>query len=95
VVRRARLVLEQTDAIEAVGQAHRDPYRGAVRLGVIPTLALYLVPLLLRPLPSGTRGCGSSWPNSSPRRHSRTARPRARRRPGGLGGAWRRRGRSG
>lgn len=52
IVRHARLALEQADAIAALGHAHRDPLAGPLRLGVIPTLAPYLMPLVLRPLRS-------------------------------------------
>jgi LysR family transcriptional regulator, hydrogen peroxide-inducible genes activator len=46
----AERVLAETQAMEAVAQAARDPLVGALRLGVIPTLAPYLMPLILRPL---------------------------------------------
>jgi LysR family hydrogen peroxide-inducible transcriptional activator len=52
IVRHARLALEQADAISELAQAHRDPLAGPLRLGVIPTLAPYLMPLVLRPLRS-------------------------------------------
>jgi LysR family transcriptional regulator, hydrogen peroxide-inducible genes activator len=50
IVRHARLALEQVDAITELAQAHRDPLAEPLRLGVIPTLAPYLMPLVLRPL---------------------------------------------
>jgi LysR family hydrogen peroxide-inducible transcriptional activator len=46
----AREALAQASAMEAVAQAARDPLVGPVRLGVIPTLAPYLMPLILKPL---------------------------------------------
>lgn len=46
----AERVLKETEAMEAVAQAARDPLVGPLRLGVIPTLAPYLMPLILRPL---------------------------------------------
>lgn len=46
----ARLAVEQTDTLTAVARAHRDPLAGPLRLGVIPTLGPYLMPLLLLPL---------------------------------------------
>lgn len=50
ILRHARLAVEQTEAILEVAQAHRDPLAGPLRLGVIPTLSPYLMPLVLRPL---------------------------------------------
>ena len=50
ILRHARLAVEQAEAIHEVAQAHRDPMAGALRLGVIPTLSPYLMPLVLRPL---------------------------------------------
>lgn len=46
----AERVLAETQAMESVAQAARDPLVGPLRLGVIPTLAPYLMPLILRPL---------------------------------------------
>lgn len=46
----ARLLLEQADAIEQVARAHQDPLAGPLRIGAIPTLSPYLMPLLLVPL---------------------------------------------
>ncbi|MCB1875583.1 MAG: LysR family transcriptional regulator [Chromatiales bacterium] len=50
ILRHARLALEQSDMIEQVARAHRDPVAGPLRLGVIPTLSPYLMPLVLMPL---------------------------------------------
>jgi LysR family hydrogen peroxide-inducible transcriptional activator len=50
IVAHARLMLEQADAIEQLARAHQDPLAGPLRLGVIPTLAPYLMPLILAPL---------------------------------------------
>jgi LysR family hydrogen peroxide-inducible transcriptional activator len=50
ILRHARLAVEQAEAILEVAQAHRDPMAGPLRLGVIPTLSPYLMPLVLRPL---------------------------------------------
>ena len=47
VVQRAREVLTGAQSIESVGQGHRDPLSGPVRLGIIPTIAPYLLPRLL------------------------------------------------
>jgi len=43
----ARAAIEQTDALARLAGAHRDPLAGPLRLGVIPTIAPYLVPLVL------------------------------------------------
>jgi LysR family hydrogen peroxide-inducible transcriptional activator len=50
IVQRARQALEQTDAMVALAQAHRDPLAGPLRIGAIPTLSPYLMPLILMPL---------------------------------------------
>lgn len=50
VVAHARLALEQTEAIQQVARAHRDPLAGRLRLGAIRTLSPYLIPFLLKPL---------------------------------------------
>jgi LysR family hydrogen peroxide-inducible transcriptional activator len=55
ILRHARLAVEQAEAILEVAQSHRDPLAGPLRLGVIPTLSPYLMPLVLRPL-------GASYP---------------------------------
>jgi LysR family hydrogen peroxide-inducible transcriptional activator len=46
----AQRALAEAAEMEAVARAARDPLVGALRLGVIPTLAPYLMPLILRPL---------------------------------------------
>ncbi|PZP62791.1 MAG: LysR family transcriptional regulator [Azospira oryzae] len=46
----ARRALEEADALVQIARAHRDPLVGPLRVGAIPTLAPYLVPLLLAPL---------------------------------------------
>lgn len=50
ILAHARLVLEQADAIEQVARAHQDPLAGPLRIGAIPTLSPYLMPLVLVPL---------------------------------------------
>jgi LysR family hydrogen peroxide-inducible transcriptional activator len=42
--------MEQVDAIEQVARAHQDPLAGPLRLGAIPTISPYLMPLILVPL---------------------------------------------
>ncbi len=46
----ARRALAEAGQMETVAQAARDPLVGPLKLGVIPTLAPYLMPLILKPL---------------------------------------------
>ena len=46
----ARRALAEAGQIEAVARAARDPMVGPLKLGVIPTVAPYLMPLILKPL---------------------------------------------
>jgi len=46
----ARQILEQADIILQLAQAHQDPLAGPLRIGAIPTLSPYLMPLILAPL---------------------------------------------
>lgn len=46
----ARRAVEEAEALAQLAKAHRDPLVGPLRLGAIPTLAPYLVPLILAPL---------------------------------------------
>jgi LysR family transcriptional regulator, hydrogen peroxide-inducible genes activator len=50
ILEHARRALAETGQIESVARAARDPLVGALRLGMIPTLAPYLLPLMLAPL---------------------------------------------
>lgn len=50
IAHHARLALEQADLIEGIARAQRDPMTGSLRLGVIPTISPYLMPLVLRRL---------------------------------------------
>ena len=50
ILEHARAALDRAREIEAIAMAARDPLVGPLRLGVIPTLAPYLMPLILRPL---------------------------------------------
>ncbi|MFZ5655299.1 MAG: LysR substrate-binding domain-containing protein [Pseudomonadota bacterium] len=50
ILARARAALEEVEAIRELARAERDPLAGPLRLGVIPTLSPYLIPLLLTPL---------------------------------------------
>ena len=46
----AQRALAEAAQMEAVARAARDPLVGALKLGAIPTLAPYLMPLMLKPL---------------------------------------------
>jgi LysR family hydrogen peroxide-inducible transcriptional activator len=46
----ARRALEQVEAMQHLAEAAHDPLAGNLRLGIIPTLGPYLMPLILRPL---------------------------------------------
>ncbi len=50
ILAHARQLLEQADAIEQAARAQQDPLAGPLRLGAIPTLSPYLMPLILMPL---------------------------------------------
>ena len=50
VIAQARRVLEEADKIPELAKGHRGPLDGPLRLGVIPTLGPYLMPLLVPPL---------------------------------------------
>ena len=50
IVAHARRALAEATQMEAVARAARDPLVGPLKLGVIPTLAPYLMPLILKPL---------------------------------------------
>jgi LysR family hydrogen peroxide-inducible transcriptional activator len=50
ILEHTRRVLSEAGQIKSVARAARDPLIGALRLGVIPTLAPYLLPLILEPL---------------------------------------------
>jgi LysR family hydrogen peroxide-inducible transcriptional activator len=47
ILRHARLALAEAAQIEAIARARRDPLAGPLRLGVIPTVSPYLMPLVL------------------------------------------------
>jgi LysR family hydrogen peroxide-inducible transcriptional activator len=50
ILTHARQALAEAGQMEAVAQAARDPLVGPLKLGVIPTLAPYLMPMILKPL---------------------------------------------
>jgi LysR family hydrogen peroxide-inducible transcriptional activator len=47
VVAQAERVLRSVDDLEQVAEQHRDPFGGDLRLGIIPTVAPYLLPKIL------------------------------------------------
>jgi LysR family hydrogen peroxide-inducible transcriptional activator len=58
ILEHARLALNAADSIRHVARAARDPLQGAIKLGVIPTLAPYLMPLILKALQEAYPGLG-------------------------------------
>ncbi|MCO6411700.1 MAG: LysR family transcriptional regulator [Thiogranum sp.] len=50
ILTHARLIMEQADAILQLARAHKDPLAGPLRIGAIPTISPYLMPLVLIPL---------------------------------------------
>lgn len=50
VVECARKCLEQVDAMMQTAKIHQDPLAGPLRIGAIPTLSPYLIPLIYQPL---------------------------------------------
>jgi LysR family hydrogen peroxide-inducible transcriptional activator len=50
ILEHARQIMEQADVIEQLAQTHQDPLAGPLRIGAIPTLSPYLMPLILLPL---------------------------------------------
>jgi len=52
ITEKAQHILEQADAIYALAKLAEDPYGGELKIGIIPTLAPYLLPLLMPALAS-------------------------------------------
>lgn len=50
ILEHARRALAEAGQMEVVARAARDPLVGPLKLGVIPTLAPYLMPMILKPL---------------------------------------------
>lgn len=50
ILAHARQMLEQANAIQQLARTHQDPLAGPLRVGAIPTLSPYLMPLVLVPL---------------------------------------------
>jgi LysR family hydrogen peroxide-inducible transcriptional activator len=47
IIEQARLILKEVDELKSIAQLAKDPFSGNFRLGVIPTLGPYLLPLIL------------------------------------------------
>lgn len=50
IVRQAQRVLDDVNRLVGVAEEHRDPLGGEFRLGIIPTVAPYLLPRILGPM---------------------------------------------
>lgn len=50
VLAHARLIMEQVDAIKQLASSFSDPVAGPLKIGAIPTISPYLMPLILKPL---------------------------------------------
>lgn len=50
ILTHARQMMEQADIISQLAKSHQDPLAGPLRIGIIPTLSPYLIPLILSPL---------------------------------------------
>ena len=50
IVEQAQRVLDDVDRLVGVAEQHRDPLGGNFRLGIIPTVAPYLLPRILGPV---------------------------------------------
>lgn len=50
ILEHARQILEQAEVIHQLALAQQDPLAGPLRIGAIPTLSPYLMPLILMPL---------------------------------------------
>lgn len=44
---KARLILQQTEEMREIAKLAKDPYAGEVKIGIIPTLAPYLLPYII------------------------------------------------
>lgn len=50
IINHSKLIMEQADAIYQLARAASDPLAGPLRVGAIPTISPYLMPLILVPL---------------------------------------------
>ncbi len=56
IVEHAQRALKEAGQMEAVARAAKDPLLGPLKLGVIPTLAPYLLPLIFKPAQTAVSG---------------------------------------
>lgn len=47
IAERAKLILNQIDELKEIAQSAKDPFSGEIKLGIIPTLAPYLLPMII------------------------------------------------
>lgn len=47
IAKRAQQILHQLDEIKEIAKSAKDPFSGEIRIGVFPTLAPYLLPLII------------------------------------------------
>jgi LysR family transcriptional regulator, hydrogen peroxide-inducible genes activator len=52
IVGRARYILNQVKEIREIAKLSKDPYAGEIKLGIFPTLAPYLLPIIIPALSS-------------------------------------------
>ena len=57
VVERARAILTDIDDVVSLCEASREPFQGTIRLGVIPTIAPFVLPTMLTSLRSEHPAC--------------------------------------
>lgn len=50
VLEHARRAVAEVDSMRQLAAAHHDPFAGPIRVGAIPTLSPYLMPLILLPM---------------------------------------------
>ena len=50
IVARARIILREVNEIERIAETFTDPMSGKILVGLIPTLAPYLLPLISKPI---------------------------------------------
>lgn len=50
ITERARQILNQVEEMRDLAKLAKDPYSGELKIGIIPTLAPYLLPLIIPPL---------------------------------------------
>ncbi len=50
IVSKARSILKQSEALKQLAHSNQDPLKGTFKIGVIPTLSPYIMPLVLSPL---------------------------------------------